>query len=89
MARKHLADLALHVGACGAEHEVDRDLRQAEFGEVVVEGRPAPSFTMPRSAFISMYSRVWACLRRISCSLRFITSTSGSAASNAPSAGWP
>lgn len=44
---------------------------------------PAPSFTMPRSAFISLYSRVWACLRRMRSSLRFITSTSGSAALNA------
>ncbi len=39
---QHLADLALHVRACGAEHEVDGDLRQTEFGEVVVEGGPGP-----------------------------------------------
>jgi hypothetical protein len=31
------ADLALDVGAGGAEDEVDRDLREPEFGEVVVE----------------------------------------------------
>ena len=32
-----LADLALHIGARGAEDEVDRDLREAKLGEVVVK----------------------------------------------------
>ena len=32
-----LAHLALNIGACRAEDEVHRDLREAEFGEVVVE----------------------------------------------------
>ena len=45
---------------------------------------PAPSFTMPRSAFTSMYSRVWACLTRMRVSLRSITVASGSAASATP-----
>ena len=39
---------------------------------------------MPRSALISMYSRVWACLARMRVSLRSITVASGSAASATP-----
>ena len=34
---QHIADLGLDIGSGRAEHEVDRDLLEAELGEVVVE----------------------------------------------------
>ena len=41
---QHLAHLALHIGARGAEQEVHRDLRETELGEVVVERGPRAVF---------------------------------------------